>query len=280
MKILVTGSSTGIGFAAAMHLSGKGHQVFGAMRNPAAVPDDVPFTRLRLDVDDDASVRDCVAAAGVLDALVNNAGVAGGGPVELTPLADVKRIFETNYFGAVRMMQAVIPAMRQRGSGAIVNVTSVAGCVANPGTSHYGASKAALESISESVAAQVAPFGIRVAIIEPGVIATPIFSKNEGGSLEDLHPYEAPMRRLFAFFADRLRNDPTGPEVVAEAIEHAITTREPRLRYVVGQDAADLMAVRAGMTDEQWLRIQSLVNDEEYYAELRAAYSAVASTAG
>ena len=169
---LVTGCSTGIGRATAVELTKQGYDVVATARRPEQIKDlDVAQT-LALDVDDDASVANAVAAVGAVDVLVNNAGFGIDGAVETVPLADVRRVFETNFFGAARMIQAFLPFMRERGSGAIVNVTSVAGIAAGPLSGYYSASKFALEALSESLHLEVGHFGIRVVIIQPGAIET------------------------------------------------------------------------------------------------------------
>lgn len=225
---------------------------------------------VRIDVDQDQSVAEGVAQAGQIDVLVNNAGIGGGGPVELRPVAKAKQTFETNYFGAVRMIQAVLPAMRERGGGTIVNVTSIAGRVAFATHGHYAASKFALDALSEILAAEVRPFGIRVAIVEPGVVLTPIFSKHSGQATKQT-VYDMPYRRLQRSFQKQLQN-PTMPDVVAAAIEHAITTDQPRLRYLVGEDARVLAAGRGRMSDEAWVSTQAIQDDEEFFDRMKAEF--------
>ena len=273
MNVLITGCSTGIGLATALHFARKGHRVIAGARRPDEAADlhgVEGITPARLDVDNDDSVRNAVAAAGPVDVLVNNAGIGGGGPVELAKLDRAKRTFETNYFGAVRMIQAVLPGMRARGLGAIVNVTSMAGRVVLPAHSHYCASKFALDALSEGLAAEVRPLGIRVAIIEPGVVQTPIFTKSRTMRLEEYEPYEMPVRRLRALFQSGLQA-PTMPEQVAEAVEEAVSTKEPKLRYLVGADAFALHAFRSRITDEEWLRLNTIESDEEFFREFNTA---------
>ena len=273
MNVLITGCSSGIGLATALHFAREGHQVIAGARRPGEAADlhgVEGVTPIRLDVDSDDSVREAVAAAGRVDVLVNNAGIGGGGPVELARLDRAKRTFETNYFGAVRMIQAVLPGMRAQGSGAIVNVTSMAGRVVLPAHSHYCASKFALDALSEGLAAEVQPLGIRVAIIEPGVVLTPIFTKSRTMRLEDYQPYEMAVRRLRALFQSQLQS-PTLPQQVAEAIEHAVTTDDPRLRYLVGEDAMALQALRNRISDEEWIRLNTIESDEQFFRELNAA---------
>ena len=272
-SILITGCSSGIGLATARHFATRGWRVFAGARSPetatnlAAAAAELNLHIVRVDVTEDASVAACVNqvidAAGHLDALVNNAGIGGGGPVELAKLDRAHATFETNYFGPVRMMKAVLPHMRARGSGAIVNISSLAGRVCLAAHGHYAASKWALEAITECVAAEVRPFGIRVALIEPGVVLTPIFAKSST-PLTAYAPYEAAIRRLWTLFGKQLEK-PTQPAEVAHAIEHAIETSEPQLRYPVGTDAHTLTAARSSVSDEQWVAGQAHVDDESFY---------------
>ena len=270
---LITGCSTGIGRATAIQLARAGHRVFASMRNTDAgselkqQADDekLDLELIRLDIDDPDSVQEAVGAvasrAGRVDVLVNNAGVGGGGSVEETPEELWRSIMETNFFGALRMTRAVLPGMRQRRQGAIVNVSSAAGRLAVSPQGAYTASKFALEAMSEVLAQEVLRFNIRVAIIEPGVILTPIFGKN--ASEPDLNsPYVDFALRIGRMFASRLE-DPSPPELVAEAIEHALTTDEPRLRYPVGEDAHQFIDGRREMSDEEWVAYGREMSDEE-----------------
>ena len=260
-NVLITGTSSGIGFATARHFEALGDRVFAAMRTPEA-------GGLSIDVDSDESVREGVTRvlleAGHIDVLVNNAGIGGRGPVELRPIERAKATFETNYFGAVRMMQAVLPGMRERRSGTIVNVTSMAGRVALAGHGHYAASKHALEALSEIVAAEVKPFGIRVAIIEPGVVLTPLLGKSPA---MDAGPYEMPMRRLQKIMRTAAEH-PATVEDVARAIEFAVTTDQPKLRYLVGRDAEAIVPRRRSISDEEWIGVQAIEDDDEFYRRM------------
>src|SRR4051812_27145343 len=187
--VLVTGTSSGIGLATAVTLARSGHTVIATMRNPAAAGDlqkimtaeKLPLTVAALNVDDDASVESALgkvlAEHGRLDVLVNNAGIGGGGSVEESSAARFREVMETNFFGALRCIKAVVPGMRERRHGCIVNVTSISGRLAMAPAAAYCASKFALEALSECLAQEMKAFNVRVAIIEPGVIATPIFSK-------------------------------------------------------------------------------------------------------
>jgi NAD(P)-dependent dehydrogenase (short-subunit alcohol dehydrogenase family) len=249
-RVLVTGCSTGIGRATAVELTKRGHAVVATARRAASIEDLDVAERLELDVDDDESVARAVAGAGDLDALVNNAGFGISGPIEQIPLADVRAIMETNYLGVVRMVQAVVPGMRERGGGVIVNVSSVAGRVAAPLGGCYAASKFAVEGLSEALHYEVGHFGIRVRLVEPGVFATAFQDK------EYAFAVQAPYTELEAEW-ERARTvlggeSPPGPEAVAAAIADAIESDEPRLRWPVGADAEMVLAVRSSSTDEEF----------------------------
>jgi NAD(P)-dependent dehydrogenase (short-subunit alcohol dehydrogenase family) len=249
-RILITGCSTGIGRASAIELAKRGHDVVATARRPETLADlDVAQT-LALDVDDDASVEAAVAAAGTLDALVNNAGFGVNAPIECTPLSDAKRIFETNFFGTLRMIQAVLPAMRERGSGTIVNITSLAGRAAPPLDGLYSATKFALEGLSESLHYEVGHFGVRVRVIEPGVFETG-FDGNVVRHGLDAPPYDE-LDRQWEVARSKLigGTDAPGPEAVAIAIADAVEFDGPRLRWPVGADADLVLGARTSMDDE------------------------------
>jgi len=263
--ILVTGSSTGIGLATALHFARQGWDVHAGVRDVAGATDlrdaieeeRLPVRLVTLDVDRDDSVTRAVGAvlarAGRIDALVNNAGIGGGGPIGDVPVDWAKTLFETNYFGAIRMIQAVLPGMRAEGAGAIVNVSSIAGRLAVAGHGHYSAVKSALEAASEALAQEVIRFGIRVAIIEPGVVVTPIFTKAKRFVAAD-SPYAVHTRRLLLFYEMQMKR-PSQPEDVARVIHEAVTTPDPKVRYLVGEDARRLAAGRARLTDEEYVEI-------------------------
>jgi NAD(P)-dependent dehydrogenase (short-subunit alcohol dehydrogenase family) len=248
-RVLITGCSTGFGRAAAVELTKRGHEVVATARRPEAIADlDVART-LTLDVDDDASVAAAIGAAGILDALVNNAGFGVTGPVERLPISEGKRIFETNFFGAMRMIQAVLPSMRERGEGTIVNVSSVAGRVAPPLDGLYSATKFALEGLSEALHYEVGHFGIRVCIVEPGVFETG-FSGNIARYGVDTAPYDELDRQWEAARTTLIGGDDApGPEAVAIAIADAIESDAPALRWPVGADADLVFGARTTMDD-------------------------------
>jgi NAD(P)-dependent dehydrogenase (short-subunit alcohol dehydrogenase family) len=277
---VVTGTSTGIGFATALHLARNGYRVFAGMRNlakagpleAAAAEADLPVEVIALDVTDAASVDDAferIAGHGPVDVLVNNAGIGGATPLELTPEDEHRAMFETNYFGAVRCIRKVLPTMRERGRGAIVNITSIAGIMAVPNQIPYSASKWALECVGEALAHEVRRFGIRVVNVEPGVVMTQIFENSaENTRYDKTSAYRQIMRRNGKMFAAGFR-DPAQPDDVARTILEAITTDEYRLRWPVGKDARGMFSGRPNVRDEDWVALGDDVADDAYNQRFR-----------
>src|SRR5436853_208598 len=221
-RAIITGCSTGIGRATAIELTARGYDVVATARRKDTL-DDLKVSRtLELDVDSDASVAAAAGAVGPVDVLVNNAGFGVEGAIETVPLAEVRRMFETNVFGAARMIQAFVPSMRERGTGAVVNVTSTAGIAAPPLGGYYAASKFALEALSEALHLEVGHFGVRVLVIEPGVIETQ-FGANVLDHRNEPGPYEE-LARLWQSAQVKLSGDQQapGPELVASVIAAAL----------------------------------------------------------
>ena len=280
---VVTGANSGIGRATAIHLAAQGHTVFGTVRSldkagklqAMAAERGAEVNLVELDVADDASVAAGFAqileqTGGVVDVLVNNAGVGGNAVAEECPTDLYNDVFNVNVVGAVRCLQAVLPGMRERRRGAIVNITSVAGRVAALAQSPYVASKWAFEGVSEGLAQELAPFGIRVVIVEPGVTKSAIFAKNIDAPNQS-GAYDAAYRRLFQFYAAGLAHA-TDPFEVAEVIHHAVTTDAPQLRYAISWGGPELIAGRARITDEQWVALGVPTDDDEYYDAFQAAF--------
>lgn len=267
--ILITGCSTGLGFATAELMARHGHTVYATMRTPQKSPelaqlaerDNLPITILTMDVDSDESVKatvaEVLAQAGQIDVLVNNAGIGPLGPVEEAPFSDFRAIMETNYFGTLRCMQAVLPGMRTRGSGCIITISSVAGKLYSPYHSAYCASKAAVEALSESLAGEVGPLGIRVAVVQPGVIDTPIIDKNEPMSADTKYPNEIRLRAYLG--ASRDNHAPAS--MVAETVLAIATGQQATFRNPVGLDAGPLLGWRGSLSDEDWIASAGI--DEE-----------------
>jgi NAD(P)-dependent dehydrogenase (short-subunit alcohol dehydrogenase family) len=273
---VVTGSSSGIGLATAVALARGGHTVAATMRNlesaadlrKIAAEEQLAIDIEKLDVDDDASVREAfakvVAHHGPIDVLVNNAGIPGGGAIEETPLEEFRRVMETNYFGALRCIKEVVPGMRERRRGTIVNVTSIAGRTASAPMASYAASKWALEALSECLAQEMRAFNVRVAIVEPGVIATPIFGKGRPMPPDSRYRHG---RRLMALFAARLTK-PTPPSVVGDLIRNVVNGDSWQLRYPAGPDAEPVLKLRASKTDEQVI-LEAAQSDDEFIARIK-----------
>jgi NAD(P)-dependent dehydrogenase (short-subunit alcohol dehydrogenase family) len=273
---LVTGTSSGIGLATAVALARAGHVVAATMRNldragdlrQIATKEQLAIDIEALDIDDDASVRNGFAAIAVrhghIDILVNNAGIPGGGAIEETPVDVFRHVMETNYFGALRCIKEVLPGMRERRRGVIVNVTSVAGRTATAPMASYAASKWALEALSECLAQEMRAFNVRVAIVEPGVIATPIFGKGQPLRADSPYPHG---RRLQALFAAALAR-PTPPSVVADVIRDIVNGDSWQLRYPAGPDAAPIIKARAAKSDEQVVE-EAAASDEAFVARVK-----------
>jgi len=264
---VVTGSSSGIGYATALQLARSGYFTFATMRNPekggdlirAAKNEELPILVEQLDVTDLDSIKDfmsrrlAVKSSGRIDVLVNNAGYALMGSLEDLSMKEIQDQLETNLLGAIRVTQQVLPVMRAQGSGIIVNISSGVGRIGFQGLSAYVATKFALEGLSESLAYEVGPFGIKVVLIEPGVVKTKAFDNMVIGqaALRKDSPYAGMLDNLNVAFKTWLDKAST-PEEVAATILQAILSQEPKLRYAVGQDAVALLEKRRTLTDEQF----------------------------
>ena len=266
--VLVTGCSSGIGHATAQHLARAGWTVYATARRVEAIADLEPAgcRLLALDVTDEASMAAAVGAVeeaeGAVGVLVNNAGYSQSGPVEEVPLDVVRRQFETNVFGLVRMCQLVLPGMRRQRWGRIVNVSSMGGKLTFPGGGFYHGTKHAVEAISDALRWEVQGFGIDVAIIEPGLIRTS-FGEVAAASIGAATPQEGPYAEFNtavgaategAYESGGFARLGGGPETVAKAIEKAISRRRPRTRYPVTASARLLMGQRRLLSDRMWDR--------------------------
>jgi len=268
--VLITGCSSGFGLEAALAFARRGDTVYATMRNLAksdrlmgrADAEGLPIELLALDVDDDASVSAAVGEVesrhGAVDVLVNNAGVGYKGPVETIDIDNARALMETNLWGAVRTMRAVLPAMRARASGVIINVTSAAARV--PGTPYngwYGASKHALSALSEAMVVELDGFGVRVACIEPGFFSTEI-GRNRlvHRSTEGTDPYAADQAWLADFYQKSGEGSGGDPVVVAEAIVQAAVDPATPLHNLVGDDAVMFVdLVQQAGSLEAWIPI-------------------------
>jgi NAD(P)-dependent dehydrogenase (short-subunit alcohol dehydrogenase family) len=269
--VLITGTSKGIGLETAIGFGRAGYKVFATMRHPEMAHDfkevvakeSLDITISKMDVDSTESVKLCIEEIldeiGTLDILVNNAGIEHHCSVEELSMSDFKAIMETNYFGAIRCIKAVMPQMRKNKKGCIINVASVAGKISNSPLGAYAASKFALEAISEALAQEVKPFNIRVAIVEPGIINTQMANdiSVDGNSI---YPHS---KRFAGLFAASLKN-PTHPSMVANRILDIADSQTWQLRHPVGPDAEPFLEWRASMTDEEWVNWNA-ANDKDWY---------------
>jgi NAD(P)-dependent dehydrogenase (short-subunit alcohol dehydrogenase family) len=267
---VVTGSSTGIGYETSLILSRNGFLTYATMRNlnksenikSAATKENLPIQIRQLDVTNEVSVTNAIqeisSEAGRIDVLVNNAGYGLNGAFEDLAIDEIKAQYETNVFGLIRTTQAVLPIMRRQRSGTIVNISSGAGRFGFPSSSAYVSTKFAVEGLSESMSYELEPFGIRVVIVEPGVIRTNfldgvVVAKK---SKDQNSPYSQMMQKVTAGFEEMMKNA-SSPDVVAKVVLDAIRDKNPNLRYLAGSDV------------EKWLGGKRKVADEELYKMMR-----------
>jgi len=266
--VLITGCSSGIGHETAIHMAGKGWKVFATARRPETLTElkSAGCETLACDVTSEESMVACVAeveaaTGGSIGALVNNAGYSQSGALEEVPIDAVRRQFETNVFGLLRMCQLVLPGMRKAAGGRIVNISSMGGVLTFPGGGIYHATKYSVEAMSDALRFEVAGFGIKVVIIQPGLIVTK-FADAAVGSMAGAFPDEGP----YAYFNKKVASGTAeaykgpmsklgaGPEAVAHKIEKALRASRPRTRYKVTASAGLSMAMRGVTTDRMWDR--------------------------
>ncbi len=274
---LVTGANSGIGRSTALKLAATGHRVYAGMRDTGkarkllglAAAGGLEVTPVALDVTDDESVRGAVETTGPVDLLVNNAGIAWNATVEDVDIDQAKVVFETNYWGVIRCCQAVLPEMRERGEGHIINVSSVAGRIAALAQTIYSSSKWAVECLSENLAQEIAAFGIRVTVIEPGVARTAILPKN----LDHPEPtaYESQYRRMLQFYRKGIEANVPADEV-ADTIVAAIDDPNPRFRYLCAWGGRELSEGRARMSDADWIALGAAKDDDTYYRDFQRLF--------
>ena len=273
---IVTGSSSGIGYATSLMLARKGFYTYASVRNinksasleSIANAERLPLKLIQLDVTDDSSVKDAVEKIvlekGRIDVLVNNAGYGLFGAFEDLSLDEIKAQFETNFFGVIRVTQHVLPIMRTpaNGGGVIVNVSSINGLIAFPVISAYVGTKFAIEGLSESIAYELEPFGIKVILIEPGAIGSNFMKGSvlPKRALDPQSPYSELVQK-FSVKTSSQHDNATQPEEVAKTIFQAISIEKPEFRYVVGNDAVSLLQARKNMpySEFQKMIIQNII---------------------
>lgn len=262
---VVTGSSSGIGLETSYLLARDGFHTFATMRNvdkgeeinTIASRETLPVKIIQLDVTDDICVKNAIqkilSEAGRIDVLVNNAGYGLGGAFEDSSMDEIKAQYETNVFGLMRVTQAVLPAMRKQQSGIIVNISSGAGIAGFPGSSAYVSSKFAIEGLSESIAFELEPFGIKVILVEPGFIKTNFVNGmvTAEKAQEQRSPYLHMMQKIGANLQQMLENG-SDAKLVAQVVLEAIKSKEPQLRYLAGKDMEAWTEARKSMSDTQF----------------------------
>lgn len=263
---IVTGSSSGIGRETSLLLARNGFETYATMRNlskrsaiePVAAKEGLPIHVVELDVTSDKSVHNAiqqiVSNGGRIDVLVNNAGYALSGALEDLSMEEIKAQYETNVFGLIRVTNSVLPTMRRQGSGIIVNLSSGAGVIGYPGSSAYVSTKFAVEGLTESMAYEMEPFGLRTIIIEPGLIRTNFANamKIAKKAQEPNSPYSQMMKNM-SKMAERLSENASPPELVAKVIFDAIATETPRLRYPAGKDIEGWLEAKRKMSDTEFI---------------------------
>ena len=266
---VVTGSSSGIGYETSLMLARNGFLTYATMRNLnkseniklVATKENLPIRINQLDVTDDVSVKNTVQAilseTGRIDVLVNNAGYGLNGAFEDLAMDEIKAQYETNVFGLIRTTQSVLPIMRRQKSGIIVNISSGAGRFGFPGSSAYISTKFAVEGLSESMSYELEPFGIKVVLVEPGVIRTNFVTVVAKKSQDPNSPYSQIMQKTDTVFENMMANASSSPDIVAKVVLNAVTNENPNLRYLAGKDL------------ETWLDSKRNMSDEEFYKMMK-----------
>ena len=272
--VVITGGNSGIGRSTAITLANAGYKVFATMRSlergvklrEATRKLDLDITAIELDVSDDASVADgfrqILRSTDQIDVLINNAGIGSNAVIEDVNIALDKEVFETNFWGPVRCIQAALPTMRAQRSGHIVQVSSIAGRIGLPAQPIYSASKWALEGLSENLAHDLSSFGVRVSIIEPGVTRTAILGKNN--TVPDNDDFKEVYARMLDMYMEGIEAN-VRPEEVSETILSCLETPNGQLRWPVAWGAETMVNARhdGSVSDTEWTEIGSLVNDRE-----------------
>ena len=272
--VVITGGNSGIGRSTAIGLAKAGYKVFATMRSlergeklrEAIRKLELDITEIELDVSNDESVANgfgqILKATGQIDVLINNAGIGSNAVIEDVNIALDKEVFETNFWGPVRCIQAALPTMRAQRSGHIVQVSSIAGRIGLPAQPIYSASKWALEGLSENLAHDLSSFGIRISIIEPGVTRTAILGKNN--TVPDNDDFKEVYARMLDMYMEGIEAN-VKPEEVSETILSCLETPNGQLRWPVAWGAETMVNARhdGSVSDTEWTEIGSLVNDRE-----------------
>ena len=264
--VLVTGCSSGIGFATCLVLSRNDFMTYGTVRNLSKAKriqeiinrEKLPLKIIQLDVNDNQSIKLAVKKiltdSGGIDILINNAGYGMFGPIEDITMEEVKKQFETNFFGTIRLIKSIVPIMRKQGNGIIVNISSMVGRFGVPLNSAYVSSKFALEGLSESISFELEEFGIRVIVIEPGVVRTDFLQNLKLKGMNTDSPYHKLMARRVSFLEKAMKNSLSTSYQVANTILSALNSKDPNFRYVIGNDATNSIHMRNSLSDREFMK--------------------------
>jgi len=263
---LVTGCSSGIGYSTCLLLARNNFKVYGTVRNLSKAKkiqevidkEKIPLKIILLDVNDSESIqnaiRDILYDSRKIDVLINNAGYGMFGPIEDITTEDVKLQFETNFFGVIRLIKEIVPIMRKQGNGTIVNISSMVGRFGVPLNAAYVSSKFAIEGLSESISYELAEFGIKIIVIEPGVVQTNFFNNLKINGLDTSSPYYELMKKRVSFLKIAMKNSPTSSSQVANTILDALNSKRPEFRYVIGIDAKNSIQKKDSLSDKKFMK--------------------------
>jgi short-subunit dehydrogenase len=263
---LVTGCSSGIGYSTCLLLARNNFKVYGTVRNLSKAKkiqevidkEKIPLKIILLDVNDSESIqnaiRDILYDSRKIDVLINNAGYGMFGPIEDITTEDVKLQFETNFFGVIRLIKEIVPIMRKQGNGTIVNISSMVGRFGVPLNAAYVSSKFAIEGLSESISYELAEFGIKIIVIEPGVVQTNFFNNLKINGLDTSSPYYELMKKRVSFLKIAMKNSPTSSSQVANTILDALNSKRPEFRYVIGMDAKNSIQKKDSLSDKKFMK--------------------------
>lgn len=264
--VLVTGCSSGIGYATCLTFARNNFATYGYVRDLSKAEriqeitnrEKLPLKIIRLDVNEDESIRvaiqKIISDSGRIDILINNAGYGMFGPIEEISIEEIKEQFETNFFGTIRLIKAIVPIMRKQRNGTIVNISSMVGRFGVPLNAAYVSSKFALEGLSESISFELQEFGIKVILVEPGVIQTDFFQNLKIRGNDTKSPYYKLMDNRIAFLKVAMKNSVSSSDQVANTILHAVNSRDPDMRYAIGNDATNSIHMRNSLSDREFMK--------------------------
>jgi short-subunit dehydrogenase len=264
--VLVTGCSSGIGYATCLVFARNNFTTYGSVRELSKAEriqeitnkEKLPLKIIRLDVNEDESIRiaiqKIISDSGRIDILINNAGYGLFGPIEEISIKEIKEQFETNFFGTIRLIKAIVAIMRKQRNGTIVNISSMVGRFGVPLNAAYVSSKFALEGLSESISFELDEFGIKVILVEPGVIQTDFFQNLKIKGNDTKSPYYKLMDKRIAFLKAAMKNSVSSSDQVANTILHAVNSRDPDMRYIIGNDATNSIHMRNSLSDREFMK--------------------------